>query len=70
MKKHKCQFPNGISIRPDGKSELDPCVYGVIEVHKNVDVEVLRCENCGNVVVEWIRREDTMDDVFDRLPNE
>lgn len=63
----KCDYPNGISIKPDGRSELDPCVYDVVETHKNVDVEVLRCKNCGHIEVEWIRRDDTIDDVFDKL---
>lgn len=67
MKKHKCAFPNGIAIKPDGRSELDPCIYDVVERHRNVDVEVLRCKECGHIEVSWIRRDDTEDDVFDMV---
>lgn len=67
MKKHKCTYPPGMSIKPDGKSELDPCLYDLVEVHRNVDVEVLKCRECGHVEVQWIRRDDTEDDVFDRV---
>lgn len=62
----KCAYPNGISFRPDGKSELDPCVYEVIEAYKNVDVQILKCQNCGHVEIEWFRTENT-EDVFDKL---
>lgn len=41
---NRCTFPGGITYRPDGKSELDPCQYEVIEKHRNVTVEVLRCK--------------------------
>ncbi len=67
MKKSKCEYHNGISIKPDGRSELDPCIYDVVEVHKNVDVEVSRCRKCGHIEVNWIRRDDTIDDVFDNI---
>lgn len=62
----KCKFPEGISIRPDGKSELDPCFYEVIEAYRNVDVQILQCKNCGHIEVEWFRREDT-EDAFDEV---
>lgn len=65
--KRKCEFPNGMFIKPDGRNELDPCLYDIVEVHRNVDVNILRCRECGHVEVEWIRRPDTTDDVFDRL---
>lgn len=63
----KCSFPHGMFIRPDGLNELDPCEYDLTEIHRNVDVQVLKCRNCGHVEVEWIRREDTVDDVFDKV---
>lgn len=62
----KCSFPPGISIRPDGRSELDPCIYETIEAYRNVDVQVLRCKNCGHIEIEWFRRDDT-EDVFDKV---
>lgn len=55
----KCQFPDGMSIKPDGVNELDPCVYETIEYYTNVDIEVVRCKNCGNVEVWWHRNENT-----------
>lgn len=55
----KCQLPDGAIIKPDGKHELDPCVYREIEAYKNVTVHVLRCKNCGHTEVEWERQENT-----------
>ena len=57
----KCQFPNGVSIKPDGVNELVPCIYKDIEMHTNVTVVVSRCKNCGNVEISWHRQEDTID---------
>ena len=37
----------------DGVDEVDPCLYDVIETHRNVTVEVLKCCNCGHVEVSW-----------------
>ncbi len=55
----KCEFPDGIEIRPDGVNLLDPCVYETIEYYTNVDIEIVRCKNCGNVEVWWHRNENT-----------
>ena len=57
----KCQFPNGMSIKPDGIHSVDPCVYEDIEMHTNVTVIVSRCKNCGNIEISWHRQEDTID---------
>ena len=57
----KCQFQNGIAIKPDGINELDPCIYEDIEMHTNVTVIVSRCKNCGNIDISWYRQEDTID---------
>lgn len=58
----KCSFPPGIIIKPDGVHELEsPCIYDVVERWSNVTVEVLRCRNCGDVTVQWIRQDDTYD---------
>ena len=54
----KCNFGEGVSIKPDGVNELDPCMYEVLEVHENVTVEVLRCKKCGHTEVSWYRPED------------
>ena len=57
----KCQFPDVVSIKPDGVNELVPCIYKDIEMHTNVTVVVSRCKNCGNVEISWHRQEDTID---------
>ena len=56
---HKCSFPDGMTIKPDGIHSLDPCVYQTTEIYTNVTVEVRRCIKCGNVDIVWIRQEDT-----------
>ena len=56
---HKCQFPDGIVIKPDGKNELDPCVYETVSVLRNVTVEILKCKRCGHMEIAWRRQEDT-----------
>ena len=50
MEKCSC---DGITIKPDGVHELDPCLYELIEEHKNVTVEVLRCVRCGHIEITW-----------------
>ena len=57
----KCEFPNGMVIKPDGVNELDPCVYEEIERYANVTVSIRRCKNCGNVEVVWFRQDDTVE---------
>ena len=54
-KQQKCNFGEGVSIKPDGVNELDACRYEVLEVHENVTVEVLRCKKCGHTEVSWYR---------------
>ena len=61
----KCTYPTGVSIKPDGVHELDPCVYDVVEIHRNVTVEVLHCRKCGNTEINWTRQEDTVDEYID-----
>lgn len=41
----------------DGNNELDPCLYDVVETHKGVTVEILKCCNCGHVEVSWYEEE-------------
>lgn len=55
---NKCSF-DGVSIRPDGIHELDPCVYEDIEKYANVTVVISRCKKCGNIEMSWIRQENT-----------
>jgi len=55
----KCSLPDGVTIKPDGVNELDPCVYKVEERYANVTVEVRRCVSCGNIDIAWERQENT-----------
>ena len=56
----KCQFPEGVTIKPDGIHELDPCVYEEVERYANVTVIVNRCKNCGHIELMWLRQENTV----------
>ena len=62
-----CSFGAGVTIKPDGVNELDPCVYEDIEVHTNVTVVVKRCTNCGHIEIVWHRQENTEDFTGDDL---
>lgn len=64
LRKQKCNF-NGLTIKPDGVNDLDPCDYELMERHRNVSVEVLRCKKCGHIEILWQRQEDTEDGDFD-----
>ena len=55
MKEPCCSFGEGVEVRPNGIDQLDPCLYKVIEVHKNVTGEVLRCKRCGKIELSWYR---------------
>ena len=57
---HKCSYPNGMSIRPDGVHELDPCVYEPTESYANVTIEILKCKRCGHTEITWRRQSDTI----------
>ena len=61
----KCSFPEGITIKPDGINELDPCVYKTEEVYSNVIVEINRCIKCGHVEISWYRTGDTVETPVD-----
>ena len=55
---NKCEFPEGIEIRPDGVNELDPCLYEEVETHYGCTVHVLRCRRCGHIEISWERGKD------------
>ena len=57
----KCNFGAGVVIKPDGVNELDACAYELMEKHRNVTVEVLRCQKCGHIEILWHRQDDTED---------
>lgn len=56
---HKCKFPDGLTIKPDGIHDLDPCIYEVTETIRNVTVEILRCKRCGHIEISWRSQDDT-----------
>lgn len=56
---HKCTLPDGLTIKPDGINELDPCVYEEIERYANVTISISKCKYCGNIDISWFRQEDT-----------
>lgn len=51
LKSNKCESP--VKIYPDGKNELDPCEYELVEKRRNCTVEVLKCKKCGHVEIIW-----------------
>ena len=55
----KCEWPEGLTVKPDGIHELDACVYDIVKKYRNVTIEVLRCSRCGNEEFVWYRQEDT-----------
>jgi hypothetical protein len=61
MSEHKCQFPEGVVVKPDGVNELDPCTYELVEKYRNVTVEVLKCTKCGHVSIAWRKQDNTED---------
>lgn len=64
MTGHKCAFGDRnteISVKPDGVTELDPCLYQEIGTYENVTVHILRCVRCGHIEIEWERQENTID---------
>lgn len=67
MGRHRCRMPEGITIKPDGEHELDPCTYVLKEVHRNVTVEILQCRECGHVSIGWYPQEDTEDEYLGEL---
>ena len=63
----KCQFPDGIVIKPDGVNELDPCMYVRKKIHKNVTVFIEQCSICGHVHIAWKTQENTESTIFEEL---
>lgn len=58
-KRKECSFPEGVTIKPDGINELDPCIYQDVEMYANVTVIVSRCKRCGKMDIRWERQDDT-----------
>ena len=64
MERHnatKCAFPAGLTIKPDGVHELDPCIYETVEKYANVTVTISRCQKCGHIEISWERQDDTIE---------
>lgn len=61
LRERKCSFGEGISVKPDGINELDPCIYEDAEIHTNVTVVVKRCVKCGHIEILWHRQDNTED---------
>lgn len=57
----KCSFGKGITIKPDGVNELDPCTYKTIARYRNVTVTIMECTECGHVELSWQWQENTED---------
>ena len=55
----KCSFGDGVTIKPDGENELDPCFYETVETYRNVTVKVLRCTKCGHIELNWYMQDNT-----------
>ena len=55
----KCSWGDGITIKPDGENELDPCVYQDVARYANVTITISKCIKCGHMEISWTRQEDT-----------
>lgn len=56
---HRCSFPDGYTIKPDGIHDLEPCRYEELERYRNVTISVRRCKVCGNVDLAWYHQDNT-----------
>lgn len=54
-----CCKCDGIKIKPDGIHELETHRFVLTEKYKNVTVEMLRCEECGEISIGWYRQDNT-----------
>ena len=70
MARAKCQFPHGMTIKPDGVNELDPCARVLMQEFRNVTVEVWQCPICGSIDISWKRQDDTEEVIFNDLMEE
>lgn len=64
---HKCSFPDGVEIKPDGVNALDPCLYVRKETHKNVTVYIDQCSKCGHVIISWGHQPNTESTIYGEL---
>ncbi len=59
-----CHTPDGITIKPDGVHELSPHRFREKEILRNVTVQILECEHCGEISIGWYKQEDTYEEVI------
>lgn len=59
--KNKCEWPEGMMIKPDGINDLDPCIYEFEEAYTNVIVQIVKCRKCGHREILWYRTDDTQE---------
>ena len=69
QERKKCTWGEGISVRPDGVNELDPCLYKDVQIFRNVTVVVSRCVRCGNISIGWYFQDNT-ETVLDLMKDE
>ena len=50
-----------MTIMPDGKNELDPCLYETDRIFTHCTVILSKCTKCGNIDVSWKRTDDTLE---------
>ena len=48
-----------VTIKPDGIHELSPHKFKLDKRLRNVTIEILHCEKCGEVSIGWYRQDDT-----------
>ena len=51
----ECQWPEGVTVKPDGVHEADAHEWVEEEIVENATVHVLRCKTCGAVSCGWTR---------------
>ena len=59
MDNKNCSFGEGITVTPDGKNELDPCIYEELARYANVTVIISKCKKCGKIDISWEKQDDT-----------
>lgn len=55
----KCNWGDGVTIKPDGENELDPCIYEDIARYTNVTITISRCLKCGHIEIAWEKQDTT-----------
>lgn len=56
----KCTWGDGITIKPDGVNEIDPCLYEEVETIEHCTVHVMQCVRCGHIEIMWEREKNNV----------